>query len=317
MSKCPRHKIIILAILFFVVVFAGAVEPKENNREEIEKKIDKISVNLALEVFLQNKEDYRDKICATIDEYKKIIKQYPECVKAYSSLGEAYGYLEENKKAIKNFKKAIKIDPEFIYAHEHLGLCYYKIGQNLRKQKKYKEARKKFILARKEYEIIHEIKPNRKLSIDFPKIISETLTNLKEDEKWENDRKKQKQIDKYWDLAMEASDREDYGRAIKYLKKIEKIEPNYNKGIYWNIADEYTYWGKYKKAIEFYKKQISLNPQEKTPLLYSRFGLMKIYYKLGEFGKAKQKGTLALKLDPENKMVKRYLKKIEKAEKQK
>ncbi len=310
MSKYPRYKIIILAILFFVVVFAGAVEPKENNREEIEKKIDKISVNLALEVFLQNKEDYRDKICATIDEYKKIIKQYPECVKAYISIGDAYGYLEENKKAIKNFKKAIKIDPEFIHTHIHLGLCYYKIGQNLRKQKKYKEARKKIILARKEYEIVHEMKPNRKSSIDFPKHISETLTNLEKD-------KRQEQLDKQWDLAMKASDKENYGQAIKYLKKIEKIEPNYLESIYYIIAFEYKYWGKYEKAIKFCEKQILLNPDEMPELLNSHIGLMECYFKMNNLNKAKKEGKIVLNIEPENKKAKRYLKRIKKAEKQK
>jgi len=315
-KKCLRCTVV-LAVLFYAVLFSNAVEPKGQKLTGVNKKLNKIATELALEVFLQNKEEFRDKICATIEEYKKIIKHYPDSPNAYTAMGIAYGYLEEDQKAVKSFKKAIKIEPEFISAHTHLGSHYYNIGQRFRKQKKYKEARKEFIRARKKYERALEINPNDESNIKFLKLIVETLTELTEVENRKIDGKRKSQIDKYWKLAAVASNNEDYGQAIKYLWEIEKIEPNYHESIYYNIAREYKNWGKYEKAIEFYKKQILLNPQEKSPRLYSHLGLAESYYKLGEFDKAKQESNTTLKLDPENKRAKRYLEKIKKAEKQK
>jgi|GEM_PF-2739019 len=58
---------------------------------------------------------------------KKSLKKHPKKPELYNYLGQSYGKLNENGKAILCYKKAIKLNPKYLNAYNNLGLVYNKI----------------------------------------------------------------------------------------------------------------------------------------------------------------------------------------------
>lgn len=75
---------------------------------------------------LQNS-DFWDQL--TIQSYKSILKNKPNCPIAHNHLGLAYVRVKKFNKAIRSFERAIKQDKTLIDIYYHMACTYQKMGK--------------------------------------------------------------------------------------------------------------------------------------------------------------------------------------------
>jgi len=291
-------------------VFDSNHKTKKSDTEKEDKLVKKISKDLERIIRQKGDRNFVKEVDNAIKKYKTILSENPKCASAYDALGTAYLYKKRFKYALDNYEKAIKLDSENAFYLMSLAKCYETLAYEEEENKRYEEAMKYYNKAWELYQRLEKKKPGNPF-------IAFQIKDIEASKKYIVKSEKEEKLDKYWKLAKAASDKDEYEQSIKYLKKIAKIEPNYNNTIYYNIARRYKYWGKYKMAKKLYEKHILLNPDEMPELLYSHRGLMDCYFEMEKFDRVREEIKIVLKLDPYDKRAKRYLKKINKLEKQK
>jgi|GEM_PF-6830140 len=86
-------------------------------------------------------------------------------------------------------------------------------------------------------------------------------------------------------------DQKKYLKAIEYYKKALVLKQNYQEASY-NLCSAYLYSAQYSKGADFCEKVVQKFPEAKT---YNNLG--NVYFRLGNFGRAKTAYQVALKID--------------------
>ena len=190
-----------------------------------------------------------------LEEYRKAIEAYTDSIKinskndkAYNNIGMAYRNLKEYEKAIEAYEKSIEINPQKEDAYYSMGSIYYK----LKKYGKAIEVYKRWIEINSQNDGIYSL-------------MGIVYYQLKEYKQAIEVYKKSIEINSqnyeiYSLMGIAYTDLKEYKKAIEACKKSIEINPQYDKA-YYNMGIAYDNLQEYEKAIEVYKKSIDINPQ--------------------------------------------------------
>jgi Flp pilus assembly protein TadD len=99
----------------------------------------------------------------------------------------------------------------------------------------------------------------------------------------------------YWLDKAKALNYSNQKKAIKYLNKAIKLQPDYADA-YNERGIAFTQLGQKQKAIEDFNKAISLNPQDAN--FYNNRGI--VYFQLGQYQRTIDDYNVVIRLKPDN-----------------
>ncbi len=239
--------VIILALAIFWLFFAFKNTPLSYN--EMMKKA----------------KTYAEKgqVAFAAEEYKKLLRLYPENYDMHLNLAELYEKINETNQAKVEYIMAIRL------GHKHRTEAYTKLAKIYCRENKYSIAE----------DVIKDIKKTK------DKTALEAIGNIYFD----------------WGETLKATDRPNairkFKEAGKYYKKArnksEKLALNNIAGLYADIADELLGSKKHEEAVEVLK--LSLDYRDNA---LARYKLAKIYEKRHSEQKALEEYSKVFKTDP-------------------
>lgn len=269
----------------------------------------------------------------------------PQTVEEYTQLCKTYLDNNNSLEAIKFGKKAVELDENNADAHYWLGQAYGSMAQKAPIYKKFSYAKKckqewekairldkKHIEARKMLISYHLQAPgivggDKDIAMDLANeinrldvlqgylvfgqiFISQKKYNEAEQEYQKAIEIDPRETDSYYYLSFLYQKQEKYNEAKEILLEMLKIKPEefeayYQLGKTVLLSDENLGAG-----ITYFEKYLE-HERNTRNLAFTHWRIGEIYEKLNDKVNAKNEYTIALKLDPSNKQVKKSLKKID------
>ena len=255
-------------------------------------------------------EDLINEANEAIKKYEEILRAKPDCIYVQIEMASAYLVKKEFDKSEQIIRKILPQLKSSSYNKLLLfrDLTLFNLGLALEYQDKYTDACKVYENAYKDFLKVLKKNPNnirlKEIVAKYEKLIWQVSVkmHIKDAEKF--------------------AEKKNYEQAIALYGKAQKIKekkPDFIKDVelysdgsdlYKKMGDIYREWSKERKAIEMYEKQVSENND-----IWSYIKLLEIYFENKNYKKSEEIIMSIFRIEPENKIAKRYLEEIKQAKK--
>ena len=226
---------------------------------------------------IENREDAE----GYIKLYTASLTFNPKMVENYIKRGNAYSYIGEHDKAIKDYSEAIMLKPNYAKAYYNRGNAY--------------RDKVDFDKAIADYTKVVELNPdyadayyNRGKLYDEAEAYDKAIKDFSAVIKLEPEH-----ADAYGCRGTLYSEKDEYDKAIEDFSREIELRPN-DAETYYDRGKVYGEKGEYDKAIEDFSKAVELNPE--FPEVYTIRALA--YFHIGKFECAIQDYDKVLELKP-------------------
>ncbi|MFQ5863397.1 MAG: tetratricopeptide repeat protein [Candidatus Brocadiales bacterium] len=204
-----------------------------------------------------------------VSRWKKVIEMSPPLAIPHYNLGLVYhkkGMLEE---AISEYKRAVELDEDYTLAHYNLGNAYYQKG--LHEQ------------ALSQWQMVLKLDPNDEAAKNNIEVVQSLLAKRpsptaqvsKGQQEGERPEVSASSTDaqENFDKGIESLRERKVDDAIKFLKEVVRIDPNFPKA-YTELGRAYHRKRMLAEAMAAYRKALALDPNDKrAKFLLSRIRL--------------------------------------------